>query len=81
MNAPLFYNRNGTLTRYAFGCGYVEKYGDAGTLWLEGGVYHVRGWYGETRVWETRERVGEARAFARATFGAYRPAVDAFSGI
>lgn len=83
-DSPRFYNRNGTLTGYSFNCGYIERYGDHGSLWAEGDSYHVRGRpaYPEgERVWECFERVADARKFARATFGAYQPASDAFAGI
>lgn len=75
---PRFYNANGTITRYAFGCGYVERYGPL-SLYLEG-TYHVRGIVGTERVWECFDTVGEARSFARMAFP-YDPASDAFSGI
>lgn len=42
---PKFKTKKGQLTKYSFACGYVERKEEKGvrkTLWLEGGVYHVR---------------------------------------
>ena len=43
--SPKFYNRNGTLTKYAFSCGYVEHYyskdGNNIKLWKDSIVYIV----------------------------------------
>lgn len=84
VTAPKFRNANGTLTRYAFACGYLEEYGD----WLKddgchllledgGNVYSVKGARdGEfsSYVWEQFESVVEARKFAR-TFGKLKVAL------
>lgn len=37
---PKFYNKNGSLTRYALSCGYVEKKGDV-QLYREHNCYHI----------------------------------------
>ena len=66
--APQFHNANGTLTPYAFACGYPEKYGEL-TLWKEPNDWHVRGFIDGTRIWESFETVTEARKFARKTGG------------
>lgn len=83
---PKFYNKNGTLTTYSFGCGYLEVYGD----WLHGegvrlslessGEWHVQGAAAGKRIWEAFDTLGEARRFAR-TIARYTPASDAFSGL
>ena len=42
---PRFFNKDGTLTTYAFACGYIEtkeKNGISATLWLEHGTWHIR---------------------------------------
>lgn len=39
---PKFYNKDGSLTRYSFACGYVEQKNGL-RLHMEHGVYHVRG--------------------------------------
>lgn len=71
---PKFKNADGTLTVYAFGCGYVEEtdgptYGVR--LWLDG-VWHVRrhhtapGMAGYIREsWESFDTLGDARKFYR----------------
>lgn len=45
MADPQFYTREGWLTLYALGCGYIEKVEKDGirtTLWMEHGCIHVR---------------------------------------
>ena len=37
-----YYNKNGTLTRYAFSCGYIEKHANL-NLHMRHGVFHVDG--------------------------------------
>lgn len=40
-----FYTKEGRLTSYALGCGYIERVkldGICTTLWAEANVYHVR---------------------------------------
>lgn len=42
---PKFYNKNGSLTRYSFACGYIMEHKIPGyeiTMWQEHGAYHVR---------------------------------------
>jgi len=61
--SPIFYNKNGTLTRYAFSCGYVEEHGNK-NLSMEHGVFHVKGFDNQGRhVWQSFDTVKPARAF------------------
>ena len=68
---PKFNNKDGSLTRYAFACGYVEQHDNKETnsrvtLWLDCGSYHVRShqFNGAGRLaWETFHTVKEARMF------------------
>ena len=71
---PKFNNKNGTLTPYAFACGYIETKplqteGGKAQLFLDGGCWHVqardnvRGRF----VWECFDRLTPARAFFRKT--------------
>lgn len=68
---PKFNNKDGSLTRYAFACGYVEQHDNKETnsrvtLWLDCGAYHVRShqFNGAGRLaWETFPTVKEARKF------------------
>lgn len=72
--SPKFYNKNGTLTAYAFGCGYIETRplqteGGEARLFRDGAVWHVqarddkRGRF----VWECFDLLSPARAFFRKT--------------
>ena len=68
---------DGRVSAYGFMCGYVEVYGDwladdGVRLYAEPDHYAVRGMANGVRVWETFERVADARRFAR-TFGPWRP--------
>jgi hypothetical protein len=54
-----FKNAKGELTPYAFGCGYVERYGE--TRLHKDGVYHVS----NLDIWESFDTLKEARRFAR----------------
>lgn len=61
----VFYNANKSLTRYAFSCGYVEWKGSK-NLSMEHGVFHVKGTNAQgKRVWESFNRLTEARRFLR----------------
>lgn len=68
---PKFNNKDGSLTRYAFACGYVEQHDNKETdsrvtLWLDCGHYHVRShqFSGAGRLaWEIFPTVKEARKF------------------
>ena len=68
---PKFNNKDGSLTRYAFTCGYVEQHDNKETnsrvtLWLDCGYYHVRShqFNGAGRLaWESFPTVKEARKF------------------
>lgn len=64
-----FRNRDGTLTRYALACGYIEQgtgmHGSNVTMWMEHGYLHVRAHdheEGIRREWATFETLKEARA-------------------
>ena len=64
----LFKNKSGSLTRYAFSCGYIEqKETDAITLQLYlDGVWHVRAYDYDNNVrlcWECFDKLTDARAF------------------
>lgn len=66
--SPLFKNKNGTLTRYAFACGYVEQVDlkvkpyTFKTLALDG-LWHVKGMINGVRFWETFETLTAARKY------------------
>lgn len=64
-----FKNKSGTLTRYALACGYLEsktslKSEDYLTLGLDC-IYHVKGYLGSTRIWESFDTLTSARKFYR----------------
>lgn len=54
---PKFRNKDGSLTVYAFACGYIEKeFGEdyKGSNWVElylDGLWHVRGFSEGVRFW------------------------------
>jgi hypothetical protein len=50
-----FKNKNGTLTVYAFACGYVETKGDYRLF--KDGVWHIQG----KGIWQTFSTLTEAR--------------------
>lgn len=61
----LFNNKNGSLTKYAFLCGYIEQKEtmlNRLSLSLDG-VYHVKGFVNNKRIWETFEKLTDARKF------------------
>lgn len=68
---PKFNNKDGSLTIYAFACGYVEQHNNDETnsrvtLWLDSDCYHVRShqFNGAGRIaWETFVTLKEARKF------------------
>lgn len=87
MGEPRFRNRDGSLTMYAFACGYVESFTVSGkgyyatdepgvTLYMEGVLWHVKAHtlpHGNERVWNCFDTLTEARkAFRR-----YRRAIIA----
>jgi len=62
-----FKNKDGSLTRYSFACGYMEQVecGDKRLQLYQDCLYHVRAVvYGDPQ-WETFETLTEARAFYR----------------
>jgi hypothetical protein len=68
MTEIIFNNKNGTLTPYAFACGYVEIYtkgDDRATLLRKPNDWHVKGFRGGCHFWESFERLSDARRFAR----------------
>ena len=68
----LFYNKDGTLTRYALSCGYVER-NDFRNLSMEHGVFHVKGVDNNgKRVWKSFDKVKHARAFLCSGPATYR---------
>ena len=65
-----FYNANGTLTAYAFACGYVETRslqteGGEARLFRDGGCWHVQARDDERGrfVWECFDLLTPARRF------------------
>ena len=64
----MFYNKDGTLTRYAFSCGYIEKQKNGNkNLSMRHGVFHVLGQDENGNfVNESFQHVKPARAFLRA---------------
>jgi hypothetical protein len=73
---PKFYRQNGTLTAYAFACGYVEQTdidnNNRLTLLMEHGSYSVRGFVKGNHIFEGFRTLGQARKF-------YKEQVKAFS--
>lgn len=71
----LFYRKDGSLTRYAFSCGYVQKYGDGIVqLWKEHFCYHILTHSSEGQITRsTTDSLTEARriyaAYVRAAKG------------
>lgn len=64
----MFYNKDGTLTRYALSCGYLEKYSrndDVVTLEMLGQGFHVRGFIDDTRFAYCGPSLTEARKLYR----------------
>ena len=64
-----FRNKNGDLTLYAFGCGYIQEEGDflngICTRLYKDGCFHIRttGLKSETnQVWEVADTLTKARA-------------------
>jgi hypothetical protein len=55
-----FYTKRGKLTVYAFRCGYVEEKGSL-NLYMEHGVYHVRGFSNGARIMGDFDTLTEAR--------------------
>ena len=74
-----FFNKDGTITSYSFLCGYVEKYGQEifprATISREANGYHIKGYdENDSHFWEIREKVKDARAFARKNGGKLKKA-------
>jgi hypothetical protein len=73
---PKFFNKNGDLTAYAFGCGYIqfaskdgsemEKWNNGKEMYHEGCVYQVKQYKeGKRILWESYHTLGEARKHYR----------------
>jgi hypothetical protein len=62
----MFFNKDKSLTRYAFSCGYVEEKRSK-NLSMEHNTFHVKGWneQGE-HVWKSFDSLKDARRFLRA---------------
>lgn len=66
---PKFYDETGRLNEYGMACGYIEKYDascggfgdDRVTLEQEHGVYHIKGFIGGERYWETADNLLDGR--------------------
>ena len=55
-NTAKFYNKDGTLTTYAFACGYIEKFeiGDNRiTLWKDSYVWQIQGMINNEKIWDS----------------------------
>lgn len=89
MTDPKFRNANGTLTAYAFRCGYVESftldgkeyYGtDApGVMLYRDGVWHVKAHslpHGNARVWNSFDTLTDARKAFRRYRAAIKSGID-----
>ena len=70
---PKFHNKNGTLTAYAFACGYIERKETENLrldLWREGACWHVRANDFDAAncrlFWESFDLLTEARKFFNA---------------
>jgi hypothetical protein len=63
-----FHDKNGDLTVYSFACGYVEKYEKGEnrlTISKEPNDWHVKGFLDEMHVWESFEKLKDARKFCK----------------
>jgi hypothetical protein len=63
-----FNNKDGSLTKYAFLCGYIEKKSnDTNRVSLElDCIYHVKGMINGVRLWECFDTLTQARKFYNA---------------
>jgi hypothetical protein len=71
-----FHNKEGNLTMYSFACGYVERYEDGEdrlTLFREPGGWQVKGFVGGVHIWESFDRISDARKFCRKASALPRP--------
>ena len=62
-----FQNKDGTCTRYAFACGYMEQMVSENKILqlYQDGLYHVRAIERGNPRWESFVNLTEARAFYR----------------
>lgn len=81
--ADKFHNSNGTLTAYAFACGYIERKETENLrldLWHEGACYHVKAheFNGRGRLtWESFDGLAAARRHFAFLKNIYFPKVQA----
>jgi hypothetical protein len=66
---PAIHNKSGSLTYYGLACGYIEqkvarKTEDYLHLYKEN-LFHVKGYKGNTRIWESFDTLTAARKFYR----------------
>lgn len=61
---PIFYNKDGSLTRYALACGYVQRKGNT-QLYREHECYHVVAEVGTKFLRQSTWSLTEARKFFR----------------
>lgn len=64
------FNKDGSLTRYAFSCGYVEVYSVKGqendiSISREHETFHVKGFFGEKWINKAFSKIGDARKYIR----------------
>lgn len=70
MTKDMFYNKSGTLTTYAFNCGYLEtkQVGEAFIQLYKDSCWHVRiSRKNSPLVWECYENLTDARKAFRAS--------------
>lgn len=64
------FNKDGSLTRYAFSCGDIEVYNVKGQqddihISFEHGTFHVKGFFGEKWINKGFSKIGDARKYIR----------------
>jgi hypothetical protein len=70
---PKFLNKDGSLTKHSFACGYMEVYlnkirsGDRVTISGDPSheFFYVMGFFNNSHVYKTFKKIKEARKFAR----------------
>lgn len=85
---PVFENANGTLTPYAFACGYCENWDGNGRLWdsfyagttdrvtlYRDGLWHVKTRRGHNLYWDSFDTLTEARRWVLRARSAIRRGV------
>lgn len=92
MAEPKFRNADGTLTVYAFGCGYIESFtldgneyygtNEPGVALYRDGLWHVKAHskpHGNERVWSVFESLTDARKAFRRYRSAIKKGIDVVS--